>query len=398
MMTKLQPVLARPPRPQTSETQSYPQTPFRTPRTLQSPPSTPPGRPPNTPLTRISPGLSDLSPDPPEPELSSVSNRETGDTDADSTWEDEASSTCSLTGSILSQEERHGRLFEKWKGSYIYPIDDKEYQRYHVLHKASIHGLQDRLFLAPIDHNWHRLVFDIGSGNGDWMDDFAMEYTSTEVVGCDISPPPPWCEWLPPNARFLLADIEDEVDHWLPGRQIDFIHDRHMAGSIKDWPRLLKRCYDNLAPAGLLECQEIDYTLRSDDDTIGNDNPLDQLLRGLTKAHEKIGYPLNLAPLLGEWMRNAGFHCVVERKIKLPIGIWPKDGLLKEIGALMATNFHEGADALTAKPFRDVLGWSDGEVEVLKAKIRGEAQRASKGSGVHSYLYFFVVTAEKPMG
>lgn len=33
----------------------------------------------------------------------------------------------------------------------------------------------------------------------------------------------------------------------------DFIHQRAVAGAIKDWERLLKQIYDNLKPGGIIE-------------------------------------------------------------------------------------------------------------------------------------------------
>lgn len=44
-----------------------------------------------------------------------------------------------------------------------------------------------------------------------------------------------------PNVKFLVDDIESE---WAYERNpFDFIHARYLAGSIKDFGRLIKQCY-----------------------------------------------------------------------------------------------------------------------------------------------------------
>lgn len=46
---------------------------------------------------------------------------------------------------------------------------------------------------------------------------------------------------VPPNVIFEVDDCESE---WPDRRGLDFIHSRYMAGSIQDWPRLIRQCYE----------------------------------------------------------------------------------------------------------------------------------------------------------
>lgn len=64
-------------------------------------------------------------------------------------------------------------------------------------------------------------------------------YPEAHITGIDLSPIQPG--FVPPNVKFLVDDAEAD---WLySDNSIDFIHLRHMAPFIKDWPRLLRQAY-----------------------------------------------------------------------------------------------------------------------------------------------------------
>ena len=98
------------------------------------------------------------------------------------------------------------------------------------------------------------------------------------------------------------------------------------------------------------------------------------------------------APSFQEWVRETGFERIEERRFKMPVGNWPKDPRLKEIGSFLSLNFTEGVEAFTAVVFKDILGWSETEVEILNAQVRAVA----KSKDVHPIFDFLVVTAMKP--
>ena len=65
-------------------------------------------------------------------------------------------------------------------------------------------------------------------------------YASANVLGVDLSPIQP--EWVPPNVRFMIDDIESA---WLyPRNSFDYIHARHTVMAIKDYMRLFRRAYE----------------------------------------------------------------------------------------------------------------------------------------------------------
>ncbi|CAI6101412.1 unnamed protein product [Clonostachys chloroleuca] len=311
------------------------------------------------------------------------------DHDNDPGYGDELTCTSSSIQSyVYRYEEKYGRTFHNYnQGSYIYPNDEREQERLDLVHNAYTLALQGRLCLAPIESNKRSLrVLDIGTGTGIWAIDFGDKYPGASVCGVDLSPIQP--EFVPPNVRFYVDDIEQ---NWI-GSSYDYIHCRNIAGSITDWPALVGRIYSHLKPGGWAELQETRNTPYSEDDSLKADNALLELMDNLEMAHAKIGRILDPAPRFKIWLERAGFHPVKVRKFKLPVGMWPKEDRLKAIGACMAQNFVDGVDAFTAKPFRDTLGWPAEEVEVLNMLVR----HAARNKSVHAIFDFVVVTAQKP--
>jgi hypothetical protein len=46
---------------------------------------------------------------------------------------------------------------------------------------------------------------------------------------------------VPPNLSFYIDDFEDEWGY--ESQPFDFIHARHLASSVKDWPRLVRQAF-----------------------------------------------------------------------------------------------------------------------------------------------------------
>src|SRR5271155_4740725 len=98
--------------------------------------------------------------------------------------------------------------------------------------------LNGELFRAPISRNVQR-VLDIGTGTGIWAIDFADQYPSAQVIGNDLSPIQP--DLIPPNLQFLVDDIEDSWGY--EDQPFDYVHARFLAGSMLDWPKLMRQAY-----------------------------------------------------------------------------------------------------------------------------------------------------------
>lgn len=256
-----------------------------------------------------------------------------------------------------------------------------------MIHHVFYRLLGDRLFLAPISLDGKRIL-DIGTGTGIWpiqLGDLHPEAAS--IVGNDLSPIQP--QWTPPNVKFIVDDVEQD---WAEPEPFDYIHCRYMAGSIKDWPRLVGQIYANLKPGGWVEFQESANTLYSEDHTLRPDNMMVKMMDGLMAACDKIGRTMDPAPSMAKWATEAGFANVKQQKFKLPIGTWPKDPRLKEIGTLMGINFVDGVDAFTAVLFKDVLGWEQENVTALNEGVK----KAVQDTSVHPMFDFLIITGQKP--
>ncbi|KAF5694081.1 methyltransferase [Fusarium denticulatum] len=276
-------------------------------------------------------------------------------TDSESVFSaDSVGATASIASSVLKYKWKHGRRYHSDRaGQYSFPNDDQEQDSLDMIHHVFCRTVKDRLFLAPIDPEGLN-VLDIGTGTGIWAIQFGDEHPSATVVGNDLSPIQP--DWVPPNVKFIVDDVEAE------------------------WP------------GGWIELQETANTLYSEDDSLKPDNALVEMMDHLKLACDKIGRTMDPAPSFQEWAKEAGFASVKEERFKLPIGPWPKDERLKEIGTLMGVNMREGVAAFTAVLFTDVLGWSREEVEVFNARVR----EASRDRSVHPMFDCLIVTGQKP--
>lgn len=70
--------------------------------------------------------------------------------------------------------------------------------------------------------------------------DFAEAYPNTATIGTDLSPIQP--NTRPPNLSF---EIDDCCSDWVyPKDHFDYIHIRLLYGSVADWPKFYKDCYE----------------------------------------------------------------------------------------------------------------------------------------------------------
>ncbi|KAE8343266.1 hypothetical protein BDV24DRAFT_149874 [Aspergillus arachidicola] len=307
----------------------------------------------------------------------------------DLTDDTSSEASTSLRSTVLEYEFRHGRRYHSnHAGNYHFPNDEVEQERLDMVHHIYYRLLHNRLFLAPIDLAGKRIL-DIGTGTGVWAMHLGDEYPTAEaIVGNDISPIQP--QWVPPNVKFYIDDVERD---WVEGQKYDLIHCRYMAGSIKDWPRLIRQSFRHLRPGGYLELQESINTLYSEDDSLPPDCDTVKMMDALKEGCLRIGQTMDPAPNMHDWVEDAGFTIVDERKFKLPLGNWPKDKRLKECGSFNRVNFVEGVDAFTASILPDILGWRKEEVMVLNAAVRREVL----ANTMHALFDFLVIVAQKPM-
>lgn len=76
----------------------------------------------------------------------------------------------------------------------------------------------------------------------------------------------------------------------------------------------------------------------------------------------------------------------------MPIGSWPKDKKLKELGWYQRENLYEAVESFSMGFLLRVMKWSLEEVQVLVAKARQEFRDPK----VHLYCYFHFTYGRKP--
>ncbi|TIC92384.1 Secondary metabolism regulator LAE1 [Colletotrichum higginsianum] len=322
--------------------------------------------------------------------------RDAGDEgDADSALgDDTASSTASLTSTILQYRKIHGRTFHGEVGDAQYwgSNDEPQNEAWDINHHLLTLSMGDRLHLAPLNKNKLNKALDIGTGTGIWAIDFADEYPECEVIGTDISPIQP--SWVPPNLKF---EIDDCTRDWtFEPETFDYVHIRFLVGSIPDWPALFKQAYRALKPGGYLESFEVSPAILSDDDTVPETSALGQWGKFFEEGGRKMGRTFMVLDehLQQRSMEEAGFEHITEWNNKAPIGSWPKDPAMREIGEWAQLTLLSDIEGYVLFMANVMSTWSREEIQIYAAQLRREI-RSGK---LHGYYRQRAVWGQKPPG
>ncbi|CAG7558059.1 unnamed protein product [Fusarium equiseti] len=359
----------------------------------------------------------------PQPELVPAADPQDGDeTDADSAvGDDAASSTASITSSILEYRTIQGRTFhsDRHPTEYFTPNDEQQSASIDINHQALTLLLGGKLFLAPIKDNVQK-VLDVGTGTGKfcvkacfdranvhrylghvslsshalihiltYYSDFADEYPEAEVIGSDLSPIQP--TWVPPNVKF---EIDDATLRWTwDNNTFDFIHIRYLFGAIKDWTSLFKEAYRCCAKDGWIQSAEADVHIRSDDGTTDDLDVLKLWAKLFTEGGKLLGnsFFVQEDDLQEKGIHEAGFTDIKSIEYKFPIGGWPKDPELREVGNFVRATLENDLEGYTLLLWKTILQWPADEYEVFLMEMR----KFLKNRKVHPYMTVRYVYARK---
>ncbi|KAF4930985.1 Secondary metabolism regulator LAE1 [Colletotrichum viniferum] len=299
-----------------------------------------------------------------------------GNTDS-SLGQDDFSATTSLRSSIIDYRVENGRTYHRYKeGKYFGPNDEDESNRLDLQHHLFLLTFDNRLgYAPPNDPDWKGRVLDVGTGTGIWSIDFGDEHPDAEVLGFDLSAIQP--EFVPPNVYFEVDDLDNE---WIYSRPFDYIHIRGMSGSVRNWPELLKKCFENLKPGGYVELQEAESNIFSADGTCER-GAFYKSLSYVASALEVFGCPFIPLDTLTSLLPEAGFVEVTDRRFIWPLNTWPRDPYLKELGSWSRENLASNTDGMIMAPMTRVHGWRQQEVQVFAAEVR----RDLSDRGNHGY-------------
>ncbi|KAF8475829.1 S-adenosyl-L-methionine-dependent methyltransferase, partial [Kalaharituber pfeilii] len=271
--------------------------------------------------------------------------------------------------SVFSFTYANGRRYhsDRFKAQYFLPNDEQEQDRLDLFHHIFLSLLGGKLYTAPLHAIELHRVLDVGTGTGIWAIDFADEFPQVEVIGPDLSPIQP--NWVPPNCKFEVDDLEGVWTY--KDNYFDYIHMRSMSGSFRDWPLVLKQVYRTTVPGGYFEYQDYGSEAFKTDGTklvgVDDEHPLSTYLHHVITVSEELGTPLVMARKMEELIKEAGFEDVRVQTAVWPVGDWPKDKRLKQIGrfarqGVLDSLYPFGVHILTKK------GWTVEEVKELCQK------------------------------
>ncbi|KAH7310755.1 S-adenosyl-L-methionine-dependent methyltransferase [Stachybotrys elegans] len=310
--------------------------------------------------------------------------------DEDDAGEDGLSSTASISSSILEYRRLQGRTYhsDKFASTYFLPNDQQQMDSIDMSHHYLTILLNGRLYLAPLEQNKTLRVLDVGTGTGIWAIEFADQFPDAEVTGTDISPCQP--RWAPPNVRF---EIDDATANWTWGSEnFDFIHIRYLFGAIRDWNALFQEAYRCCRPGGWVQSGECDVEFRSDDGT----TELEPVLKTYKDLFQEGGKAMNVSFFVQELQQKAfdeaGFVEQKSARYKIPIGGWPKDPQLAEIGRVVRATLENDLEGYTLFMWQDVLKRPRDEYAVWLSSLR----KAIRNPKVHSYMVVHYVYGRKP--
>ena len=227
-------------------------------------------------------------------------------------------------------------------------------------------ALGNKLFLAPLDKP--NKVLDVGTGTGIWAIDFADEFPDADVTGVDLSPIQP--SWVPPNCKFELDDVSSSWTY--PDNTFDYIHIRYMVGCMKDWTVLYKEAYRCLKPGGWIEHMDCSAGVFSDDGSLPPDSIFTDWRNVFREAGPKMGQTFEVIDddIYVGWLEAAGFKEVKSQNFKTPVGSWPADRTMKEIGQCNRLGLELGIEGFGLYILTTVMGWEYAEVQAFLGKVR----------------------------
>lgn len=198
----------------------------------------------------------------------------------------------------------------------------------------------------------------------------ADEFPGAEVLGTDISAVQP--SFVPPNCKFEIDAAQ--LDWTFPVNHFDFIHVRHLYGAIDDWKKLFRQGFAHCKPGGWFENVDIDIVTRSENPRVANDpsHVFHKWYKLFFDAGDKVGRTFRMVEnnRMVRDMEEAGFVDIVHKQWKVPIGGWPSDPKLKQVGLYNGLFIDQSLDGFVVFPIGEILGWSFEEVSVLVANMR----------------------------
>jgi len=98
-----------------------------------------------------------------------------------------------------------------------------------------------------------------------------------------------------------------------------------MGNAIRNWPRLVKQCFDFTKPGGYTEFLDADIKWTSPDNSLPLESTVLKINSEFIKATRDAGMEPSPGPMLEAMVKDAGFTGVHHQRYPLPVGTWPAD-------------------------------------------------------------------------
>ncbi|KAM0247562.1 hypothetical protein ACHAP5_004013 [Fusarium lateritium] len=311
----------------------------------------------------------------------------------------------SVTASILEYRTIQGRTYhsDRHATEYFTPNDEQQLQSVDISHHYLTVLLDNNLFLAPISPHVQN-VLDVGTGSGIWAmqvhppshslllaltnlpRDFADTYPGAQVIGSDLSPCQP--EWVPPNVHFEIADAS-LLWPWKDS-YFDFVHIRYLFGAIQDWSALFHEAYRCCASGGWVQSCEADVYIYSDDGTAETEPGFKTWGDLYEGGGVTTGKPffLQREAIQERSITEAGFTDIKILDYKLPVGGWPNNRKLAEVGEYVKLTLENDLEGYTFYLWHNILNWPPEEYpQFLTAMHKALNNRKAHGYMMVRYVY-----------
>ncbi|KAK7960760.1 hypothetical protein PG988_011974 [Apiospora saccharicola] len=212
-------------------------------------------------------------------------------------------------------------------------------------------------------------VLDVATGTAIRAVEYAKQHPNTTVIGTDLSSIQP--ANAPINCEFLKDDAEAE---WVFSDPFDYVHMRFIFTCFNDPFKVFRSAFDNLRPGGWIEIHDTEAQhQRVDGSTEGE--CISMALRrwedAVIAGAASMGRDTQVSHRYRDWLVEAGFVDVEERKLMWPCNPWPSHPRLRRAGLYQQNSICEGS-LLSAWKMLRAAGLSPVEAQTLIDEAKAE--------------------------
>ena len=193
---------------------------------------------------------------------------------------------------------------------------------------------------------------------------------------------------MPPNFSFKKLDLNTK--EWDLGQQFDLVHAKLLFSIPLDFQHVAAQAFEATRPGGWYECKEYLVPTQSANDWDGT--AFKEWSLGFMDALAAIGHDWTVASRLDEHMRRAGFVDVRYEVFQVPMGGWPADPKLHEVGEWYG-RYSAQYEPLWRLAFGRGLGWDEARITKMLDGVREEVVESKR---VHAWHEYRVVYGRKP--